>query len=851
MKALFTITLLFCCHTVFAIISPAKNSQNFLKYLNTQVGSKAFSLQDLPKNVGGKGPQYPLNKGAKLAEKIQDIAISDETVFQGVIKDVFEPLEDMILAKKINVSLIATSQADFNFDFKTTLTQEAKNDFTHVLWGPAAKTMPGKKFDTVFADYLNEFKTIEFVDISPFSIKTPLSSRDLESYQPKSFETSVRIDIRGVDHKNFRRNDRFTVTVESSRDAATKHWKLLGFKLNTGETLTASRASFTEVKTIAKAAPANYLRREAIRRGGYALSVADWSGDGQPDLIVGHMGAIEFFKGTGKGDFEKVSNESLGVENITLVKSAVCADFDNDGTKDLLLVRFAPHDANTKTEDIVLYHGKANKFIKSTSIMNRLVNNQAMPSAVADFNNDGLLDFYIGFPGVKDFTVLNKNEGSLVNQSAKTPQGLFYNIGNFQFEDVTHDKLLSAKTTRAQASIEPTAETSYIFPHTSSAIDYDLDGNMDIVIVDDKANLSPLYKNNGLGKFEQVADKIGVTNYDFGMGFTAADLDNDGSLEFIYTNVNFLPAERLHHAKMNNFSEHSNLPGNAGLRIFKTKNGKTYSDITELSGITHPGYGVGGVEIIDFNNDGYPDIYVSNGLWSGNTKKQDVSSLFARAYSKFDLDYEESLGVNAVGVAQANTSFMKVLTDFKGDIQNTKKDNSLRPSMSGFQRNRLYLNNKDATFTEVGYLAGVDSMADGYISATADLNNDGKLDLVLRNADPGVEENRFPSIQVFLNESVSPNKSVVLSFQGQKSNSGGVGIVVEAIINNKKLIRHLVANNGASQAQPLLHFGLAENTKIDKLTLKWPSGTVDVYKNVPAGHHNYKESKGNITSARL
>lgn len=814
-----------------------------LKKLNTETKAQVISIKSLPQNVGGNAAKLAIDDADKLTQKTIEIAISDEAVFQDVIKTVIEPLEDSFLNKKILTELFSKNSTQYSFVLKQGADNKIFDEIALRKWSTVAKNQSLTELAESFNSYLSEFKNIEFLELSPYSIKMPISSRSLSSFQPNHFAVDIRADMRGIDSKGQRRQDRFELSLSVEKNQTTKLWLASAFNLKSGETITTANSSFKEVKSFADVEPSNYLRREAIRRGGYALSMCDYNRDGKVDMLVGHLGSVEVFKGLGDGHFKKVSNASLGLENETLVKSIACNDFDNDGLKDLLFVRFAPSDQ--KGNDLILYHNTGEKFVKETTIRNRQPAYYAMPSAVADYNSDGLLDFYIGFPGAKDFTVLNKKANGFSGLKEAHPQGLFYNLGKFSFDEVTKQRIPYTKTKNAYTDGYP--EVAAIFPHTSAGIDYNLDGNMDIVVIDDKANLSPLYKNTGNGNFLQVADKIGITNYDFGMGFAAADLDNDGYLEFIYTNVNFLPSERLSNSLVNNFSEYSRLPGTYGVRIFKTKDGKNYSDITAISGITSFGYGVGGVEIIDYNNDGYQDFYVPNGLWSGSTKKQDISSLFTRAYSKFDLDYEEVMG-SPNGIEQANTSFMKILTDFKGDVTTEVANESLYPSMTGFQRNRLFRNNGDGTYTDVAYMLGVDSISDGYIATTADLNSDGKMDLILRNADPGTDQNRFASMQVFMNENKSKNKSVILTLEGARSNRDAVGVIVEAQIDEKKLVRHLIANNGAAQSEPLLHFGLGKKNKIDSLKIRWPSGVVDLYKNIPAGKHYYKESSLNITA---
>ncbi|MBY0552891.1 CRTAC1 family protein [bacterium] len=811
---------------------------NLLKTISEQTQVQNFNPNQIPQIFGGSGVKLSQDN---LSAKAIEISLSDEAVFQQTVKAIFEPLEEGILKRNIgHLSIFENNDAGFSFIQKPSPDVKDLDGVKLQKWTGLQSKQNYSEFVKSFNKYLKNFKSIEYTDISPYSASTPISRRSPINFQPNFFSATVRIDIRGRDTNNQLRQDNLELIVNLDKKNA--RWISSGVSLINGETITAKASSFNEVKSYSDVVPANYLRREAIRRGGYAISMCDYNNDNNVDMLIGHMGAMEVYKGLGNGKFKKTSNKSIGLEDETLVKSIACNDLDNDGLKDLLVVRFAP--SEQKGNDLVLYRNTGEGFAKSTSIKNRQPTYYAMPSAVADYNNDGLLDFYVGFPGAKDFTVLSKKADGFVGLKEAHPQGLFFNIGKFAFNEVTKEKIPHPQVDKTPNNYP---EAAVIFPHTSMGVDYNLDGTMDIVVVDDKANLSPLYKNSGNGQFTQVAEKIGISNYDFGMGFTAADLDNDGYLEFIYTNVNFLPTERVHNMLVNNFSDYSALPGTYGLRIFKTKDGKNYSDVTAVSGLSPTGYGLGGVETIDYNNDGNLDFYVPNGLWSGNTKKQDITSLFTRAYSKFDLDYEEVMG-SPEGIEQANTSFMKILTDFRGDVTNITANENLHPSMTGFQRNRLYRNNGDGTFTDVAFVMGVDSINDGYVATTADVNHDGKMDLIIRNADPGSEKNKFPSVQVYLNESKLKNKSVMLTLEGTKTNRDAVGVIVEAQIKNQKLVRHLVANNGAAQAQSLIHFGLGANNKIDSLKVRWPSGVVDIYKNITPGNHHYKESNISISA---
>lgn len=821
-------------HAQASQISQSSDAKKILKNLHNGTKYKASPLNKLPQNFGGKSKKLMLNDSAEYSAVALKLGLADEAVFQNVMKDVIYPLEAMF--KNASMDLAKISTPDAYYKLNRLGPAKKMSGVTQVTWMQDDQKNTVVVANEKFLGHLKSFEKLDYVKFSPYSTSTSIAHRDPLTSLPMAFTVESRMDFRLLGAKGQRIHERGVARIQVKNNLTKKQWEIESFEVLNGETLKSDKAAFREVASFKDGELSNHLRKEAIRRGGYAMAIGDIDNDGQADMVVGHLGAVEIFKGKIDGTFSKLSNESLGIENETLVKSAVIADFDNDGKKDLLLVRFAP--SEEKGKDIVLYKNSGDKFQKVNAIKNRYPAYYAMPSAIADYNGDGMLDFYIGFPGAKDFTVLDKKAHGFEAKHELNPQGLFYNIGAMSFEEVTRQKMPYTKMKNAYTDGYP--EAAAVFPHTSMGLDYDLDGDMDIVVVDDKANLSPLYKNNGDGTFAQVAEKIGLTNYDFGMGFTASDIDNDGKLEFIYTNVNFLPAERLHNSLQNNFSEHSQRPGTFGIRVFKSNNTVNYSDITALTGINGCGDGIGGVEVIDYDNNGLPDIYVANGLWSGTHSDQDLSSLFVRANATYTYDFQEELGKGA-GIEEANTSFMRILTGFQGEVESQIAKSGVHPSMAGFQRNCLFHNNGDGSFTEVGYLHGVDSMADGYVVGTADLNKDGKMDLVLRNGDPGVSQNRYPAVQVFLNQQKSKNKSVTISLVGMKSNKDAIGAHLRAKINGKTLVRHLTANNGAVQSEAITHFGLGNNTKIDELSITWPSGIVQNVKNVEAGHHRFVE----------
>jgi len=151
-------------------------------------------------------------------------------------------------------------------------------------------------------------------------------------------------------------------------------------------------------------------------------------------------------------------------------------------------------------------------------------------------------------------------------------------------------------------------------------------------------------------------------------------------------------------------------------------------------------------------------------------------------------------------------------------------------NLSAFERNRMFLNVRGEAFVDVSHLSGADNDGDGRSVVAADFRNTGMLDLIVRQAGGGpllLYENRLP-----------PKSYLSVSLRGHQSNRQGIGARLTAEVGGRAIVRELYPANGyRSQAPNRVHFGLGEDRKIDTLTIRWPSGKVQVIKEVPAGQH--------------
>lgn len=792
------------------------------------------------------------------ADRLTMQCFSDENEYLNIERNLLLKLKNDFLKGEVNPGLnIYTSDFKVNDFYSGKKTKRDINKISYERIKPFPSILKNKNAFTHLNDYLSEFKEVDFAElVGTKYISLPGQRGDKNKMNMAQIE--ARFDLRGLGASGkIQKRGVFNILVKK----IDKDWKIQKIKLVDSETLKTGETFFKNLTAEAKVANAvpSHLRREAIRRGGYALALGDYNNDKEVDLYVATVAESILMKGENKGSsFKVVKNEAL--ENQSLVKAAAFADFSNKGHDDLLVVRFAPNEAQTKNDrtDILIYKNNNGELKTEKGLVKfDQKTNYAMPLALADFNNDGFLDFYVGFPGAKDFTTLEEAK----QEEGLATQGIFFNDGQGVFKDDPYKSF--AKFHKKMVSNNGVADDlSRIFPHSAIAVDFDENGTSDLVVIDDRANLSPIYMNNGKADFVYATEKIGIGLMDYGMGAEVMDINNDGKYDFLMSSVNFNASKRIKDSCEINWSVQNTISaGVKGLRSFTANQNGTFTETTAQNGLEWMGQGAGGVKVIDYNNDGLEDIYVSNGLWTGseNDQSQDIASKFVMASTMGIVEDGLKSGLRTDQIvyekprrnadfqsllfrSDSQSAIMDILSFYRGDIQSLKSDKEQAPSLAGAQRNRLFHNNGDGTFTEVGYLLGLDSIADGYMVATTDLDKDGHMDIVLRNADPGYKKDQFAPVEIFKNLGKAEKQSVILSLKGAISNRNAVGALISAEVGDKLVKRQLVGNSGTVQSERIIHIGLDDQKSLKKLTIKWPSGNKQVIEDMAPGFYEVTES---------
>jgi hypothetical protein len=327
----------------------------------------------------------------------------------------------------------------------------------------------------------------------------------------------------------------------------------------------------------------------------HGAAAADVNGDGLLDLAASGIDQNYLYVNEGNGRFRDASAESL-VKFAPAGSGAVFLDFDNDGDSDLFFAavgrqvlfenRFIP-DGELRFWDISERAG-----VDRTAV--------GFSAVAADVNRDGYPDIYVCSYN-KYGTVMPNSWHRATNG---TPNLLFVNRGDGTFEEV------------AEARGVADGRWSY----AAGFVDVDADGDQDLYVANDFGE-NALYRNDG-DRFTDVAGSMGIIDPGFGMGVSFGDYDNDGDLDLHVTNMSSTAGNRI--LKLLYPEQHEIRQAldkqAAGNSLYENSGDGTFRDVTDKIGGLSGGWAFGG-GFIDFDNDGWQDLYTPNGFVSGKSMK--------------------------------------------------------------------------------------------------------------------------------------------------------------------------------------------------------------------------------------
>lgn len=463
-------------------------------------------------------------------------------------------------------------------------------------------------------------------------------------------------------------------------------------------------------------------------------------------------------------------------------------DFDGDGRPDIFFTNGAAIPSLQKNDPKFrnrLFRNEGGmKFRDLTTAAGVAGEGYSMGAAAGDFDNDGKPDLFVA--GV------NRNI-------------LYRNRGDGTFEDVTE----SAGIKSGEWAV------------AAGWFDFDRDGLLDLWVVhyakfsvaesrycgDRSRGLriychpkyfqplaSTLYRNLGHGKFQDVSQKAGIAAFaGRGMSVVFADYDHDGWPDAFVTNDN-----------MPNF-------------LFRNKHDGTFEEVALLSGVAlrEDGKPVAsmGADFRDYNNDGWPDL--------------SVTALAAETFPLFRNNgkgsFDDATYASHIGALSLRHSGWGVgLVDFDNDGWKDlfTADSHVNDRVESFEAavyrepDRVFINSSNGTFTDVSEAAGLTAAKAHRGSAFADLDGDGRVDVVVSSLGEPAE--------VWHNVTANDNHWLDLKLVGSRSNRDGIGARVQVGTQYNDMTS---AVSYASSALVPVHFGLGTNRTAPQIEILWPSGT--------------------------
>jgi hypothetical protein len=491
----------------------------------------------------------------------------------------------------------------------------------------------------------------------------------------------------------------------------------------------------------------------------------------------------------------------------TMGSGVALFDYDNDGRLDLFLINAAPLTDSMATDAIPqktgpaywnrLYHQKSDGTFEDVTEKAGLQGvGYGMGVAVGDYDNDGYEDLYV--------TAYGSNR-------------LYHNNGNGTFSDVT----------------EKAGVAGGGWSTSAAWVDLDNDGLLDLVVLrylkwdfkdifcgehregyraychpDLFHPISPLvYHNDGNGKFSEVSAAAGLSKPGKGLGIAMADYDRDGHVDLFVANDSM--SEFLYHNKKNGTFEEVGLASEVAV----DGDGHTYAGM--------------GVDFADYDNDGFPDLVVTD---LANQK-------YALYHNNSNGNFSYATDASGLGrMTQMHSGWGVRFFDYDNDgwkdliiAQGHDLDTiELQSPQFRYREPMLLARNSGRRFVDVSANAGsvfsYPWVARGL--ATGDIDNDGRMDAVVTTNDG--------QAHILHNDTSTANHWLILRLVGHKSNRDAIGAEIEVVTaKGSQFAIVTTASSYLSSSDKRVHFGLGADKASQTVKIHWPSGILQTLSNVP------------------
>ncbi|MEO8563972.1 MAG: VCBS repeat-containing protein [bacterium] len=553
------------------------------------------------------------------------------------------------------------------------------------------------------------------------------------------------------------------------------------------ELLSAERTGVGFANTIATSDTLN-IQTDVYLYNGAGVAVGDIDNDGRPDLFfAGNLVTSRLYLNKGDMRFEDITDRA-GVKTNRWATGVTMVDINNDGFLDIYVSVSGPEWSKPGDRANLLFVNNGNKtFTESAAKYGLADTGFGTHAAFLDYDRDGCLDVFL----------LNNSPGDFSRgEVASMPMGirpetpdsynqLYHNNCNGTFTNVS-----------TQVGILQTAG----YGLGVAVADINGDGWPDIYVSNDVVTNDVLYVNNGNGTFTDKAGRWVKHASVAGMGVDVADFNNDGWPDILQSDM--MPRTLERRKRTSGFATYGSqlelrkrgFRDDYSANSLQLSNGVTsdgdlvFSEIGRLAGVSHTDWSWAAL-FADFDNDGLKDIFIGNG--------------YPKAVN--DLDYMTTTrAARAPGRANAVS---------KSGVEHLRQ-------LPGYdESNYIFRNQGDLTFADETKAWGMERPSFSYGAAYADLDNDGRLDLVVNNIDA----------PAFIYRNVQPaddaHHYLRVALEGIASNRRGFGAtLILTAGGQKQYLYQSPARGFMSSVDDRPHFGLGSAKRVDTLAVIWPDG---------------------------
>jgi len=522
----------------------------------------------------------------------------------------------------------------------------------------------------------------------------------------------------------------------------------------------------------------NYFTYPYIYMGG-GVSVGDINNDDLDDIFfTGNMTENRLYLNKGNLQFHDVTTESGISGDDRWYTGSTMVDINNDGFLDIY-VSVAGLDG-VKNNQLFINNGD-NTFTEKANEYGIDDIGNSVQGTFFDYDKDGDLDLYVANYPVTPFDA---------------PRSYYYykmqNTGDYETDNLYRNDGESFTRVTDEAGLR-----TYGLTLSATVGDLNNDSYPDLYISNDFSSPDFMYINNGDGTFTDVVKETTNQTSFYGMGVDIADFNNDNYLDYIQVDMDAKDNRRskANMASMNpdlfwstvNYGFHYQYMHNT-LQLNRRIEGDKpfFSNISRLSGISSTDWSWGPF-LADLDNDGWKDLFISNGIRREINNKDFFNEINLRPMARDSLLY------------YTNQIPSEPISNF------------------------TFKNNSDLTFTDVSYDWGLDQKNFSNGATYADLDNDGDLEIIVNNIDQNA--------QIYRNNSV--NNFVKVKLKGDDKNILGIDSRVLVETESTSQMQELTMTRGfQSSVSSYLNFGIGTDDEIKKITVIWSNGNQETIENV-------------------